>query len=675
MTDSTRAWIATGVLVVVATSVSGECPRPDGDWRWGRTRAVAADARAAWTPWDPGLRAADVDPVLGGLRGSLGLEEPVTDLAAADGLLAVAAADGRLLVVDGSDPAAPVVLADVVRPAGDARLALDRPLLALAVGSAVALWDVSDPASPAAGATIDAGFEITAVAVADGTVVAAGDDWMAAWDAGDPARPLSLGARTVPGPTPELAIDGRWVYAAGRGLLRVHDLGSSPVLAELEVAAHPSVVSERLAPLEEEIAVARALEGDDGWRTSVYLFERSDPPDLGTWESHALARVGVLAGLEGTGEHLVMAWRDGHLSTWDLGYPGPGRSGIDRDPPPWPVTGVGWSGDLTVAVAAVDTPSVPGGGRLTVLGPSGAGGGLEDLGWVTLPGVGRHTVADGGVLTVRWEVRAADGWDDSGLSVVDLSDPARPVEAARFAGWTGAGGLAAYERWLVAGDMERPTAGDGELIVLDRTDPLAPVEAARLPVDGIPRSVALAGDRLLVAAQEGQLQVVDPAALPQLELTARVTVGPAAWDVAADAGVALVVSRPPSASPDELVVVSLAAPDAPAVTGRLASAETGLGSIDAVAVSGPRGAAIGFGTGGHPELVVLDLSEPAAVRVAGRGRITDGTTGPARGIAGLAIEGDTVLAGWGSAGLQRWRLDGCVPIGSTGRADATPSAE
>jgi len=675
MTVSTRAWIAAGMLVLAAASAGGECPRLDDEWRWGRNHAVAADGMAAWLTWDPGLQAVDVDPVLGGLRGSLGLDEPVTDLAAADGLLAVAAGDGRLLVVDASDPAVPVVLAEVVRPSGDARLAFDPPLLAVAAGSTIGTWDVSDPAAPVAGAAVDAGFLVAAVGADDGTLVAAGEEWMAAWDASDPARPRSLGARVVPGPTPELAVDGRWVYAAGRGLLRVHDLGSSPVLAELEVAAHPSVVSERLAPLDGQIAVARALEGDDGWRTSVYLFERSDPPDLGTWESHALARAGVLAGLEGTGEHLVMAWRDGHLSTWDLGDPGPGRPGIDRDPPPWPVTGVGWSGGRPVAVAAVDTPSTLAGGRLTALGRSGAGGRLEDVGWVTLPGVGRHMVGDSDVLTVRWEVRAADGWDDSGLSVVDLSDPARPVETERFAGWTGVGGLAAHGQWLVAGDMERATAGDGELVVLDRTDPLVPVEAARLPVDGIPRSIALAGDRLLVAAQEGQLQVIDPAVLPELEITARLTVGPTAWDVAADDGLALVVSRPPSAAPDELVVASLAAPDQPVVSARLASADTGLVSIDAVAVSGRRGVAIGFGTGGFPELVALDLTDPATARVVGRGRISDGTTGPAHGIAGLAVDGDTVLVGWGAAGLQRWRLDGCVPIGSAGRADVTPCAE
>jgi hypothetical protein len=131
--------------------------------------------------------------------------------------------------------------------------------------------------------------------------------------------------------------------------------------------------------------------------------------------------------------------------------------------------------------------------------------------------IGRFDCGGAGVHRIVWRggryahaSATPEGYADRIWLVIDLLDPERPVEAARFVldEPQPEGRRYAAHHALVADDVAYLGYGDANLVVLDLADPSAPVQIGRLSWDGgnTHTCLPLPGRGLLVTTDE---QVVD----------------------------------------------------------------------------------------------------------------------------------------------------------------------
>jgi hypothetical protein len=106
------------------------------------------------------------------------------------------------------------------------------------------------------------------------------------------------------------------------------------------------------------------------------------------------------------------------------------------------------------------------------------------IGWWRCGGRGVHRIVHTGGRYAHMSATPA-GSADRIWVVVDLADPARPVEAARWE-WDGAqdGGRIAAHHALTDGDVAFLGYGDGNLVVLDVSDMTAPTRIGGLRWEG-----------------------------------------------------------------------------------------------------------------------------------------------------------------------------------------------
>jgi parallel beta-helix repeat protein len=276
------------------------------------------------------------------------------------------------------------------------------------------------------------------------------------------------------------------------------------------------------------------------------------------------------------------------------------------EPLPGTVEDVDSAGEL-LAVAVGD-------GGVAILDP---GNGLSLRSSLTLPGYAEAVAVGGSVAHV------ADG--PGGLRLVDLRDPATPVEIASLFD------LHRIVDVAVGGGRAYVAAADEGLLVVDVSDPTAPKELGRLFTGGYAFGVATDGNRVLLADGWGGLRVIDATNPKAPRLVA--TVPTAAWAM----GVEIDTGRAYVAAGSDLRILDLADPKNPEEVG---------------SVPLPGGHAVGVSVSGDGAVVVDDT---AGIRILDVGLPTPAELSiyaPLAPSNGLAILGDRVFLAAKRQGLR-----------------------
>ena len=151
-----------------------------------------------------------------GLRLAAAVGGSGADAVALAGGFAYVGMGPRLVVVDVSDPTAPVTAAELRLQSEPRALAVDRSLAAI-VGydGATALVTVNDPRRPARLAALPSPQRAYDVALAAGQAYVAQGS-LATWDLSDPRQPRLIGATSDGCALTALTVSGQLVVAAGK---------------------------------------------------------------------------------------------------------------------------------------------------------------------------------------------------------------------------------------------------------------------------------------------------------------------------------------------------------------------------------------------------------------------------------------------------------------------------
>ncbi len=218
----------------------------------------------------------------------------------------------------------------------------------------------------------------------------------------------------------------------------------------------------------------------------------------------------------------------------------------------------------------------------------------------------------------------ADG--NSGLQVIDISDPANPTFADSYNTSGSAYGVA------VAGNHAFVADGDAGLQVIDISDPTNLALAGTYDTPDYARCVAIAGDQVYLANGTSGLLVIDISDPTNPTLAGSYDTSGVAYGVAVAGNYAFVADFTSG-----FQVIDISDPTNPTLAG---SYDT-LGDASDVVISGDH-AFIAAGSGG---LQVLDISDPTAPTLAG--------SYDAPGFAyNVAVDGNNCYLGKGTSGVE-----------------------
>lgn len=437
------------------------------------------------------------------------------------------AMDSWLAVLDLSSPAAPVLLGSTDHLPGEiSSLVVDGSHILLAAGSAgLLVIDVADPSGPRHIGQLDTPGRAVDVALAAGRAIVADQGiGLTVADLANPAQPVVLGRLdTLPGAY-RLRIAGSVAYVADRGLgLRVVDLS--------ELAAPRLLATLATALQADDLVIDGSRVYTVGIDSGLAVLDLSGPsfprvsgrlPDARAWRIAVADGLAYLAaGAEGLQvidvadpaaprrrsnirtlrQAYGVAVDDGFAYVADLDK---GLTIVDvRDP------------DAPRIVSSVDTPGVTGDVALSssfALLADHFEGGLRviDVSQPTQPReiASLQTPGRAGAVTVSGNLALVDDGDD-GLRVVDISDPRAPREVAA---WDPEGvstdiQLIGDRAYVAVGDWSAPR---GRLQVLSLAVPQVPRLLASLEGVGSMASIAVTGQRILMAGQDG-LWVIEEA--------------------------------------------------------------------------------------------------------------------------------------------------------------------
>ena len=279
-----------------------------------------------------------------------------------------------VLVVDVSDPATPTQIGAVDTPGSANGLDVSGTLLAVADGNVSAgpdirLYDVTTPAAPSLLGTAEANGFATYAAFHNGRLFVTGAAGLLAFDVSNPAAPMLVGTSPAGGETTyEVVFTGTIAYVAGLAGLRVLDVSGAPTEIGSDDPGGQGL-SVALGTGVGGVPVAFLADRFNGLR--VYARGGPTPSPVGLYRTGGFSHKGVFAG--GT-----------RLYVTDL------------------------AGALRVFTSGTE-PGAP----------------LAEAGRVAVPANTQHVLVDG----TRAFVTDANG-AGSGLSVVDVSDPAAPAVLA-----------------------------------------------------------------------------------------------------------------------------------------------------------------------------------------------------------------------------------------------------
>ncbi len=212
-----------------------------------------------------------------------------------------------------------------------------------------------------------------------------------------------------------------------------------------------------------------------------------------------------------------------------------------------------------------------------------------------------------------------------GLLLVDVTDPARPVEV-------GSNSTRGYAQSVAVGGSYAYVANRGDgMTILNVSDPMRPIEAGRLDTSGSATAIALRGQLALIADQRGGLQLVDVSKPGSPVLVKTVETGGFAQSVWVDGTFAYV-----AAGDAGLEVVNIATPSSAATVARLALQ----GEANDVVVAG----GTAFVASGYRGVRVVSVATPTSPSEIG----FISTAGEALG---LAIRSSTLYVAERSGGL------------------------
>lgn len=336
--------------------------------------------------------------------------------------------------VDVSDPTAPLITSTWEAPSWVSSLAADGGLVYVLTDDEVSVVDFSNPGTPATIGTLalPSGFYIAIDAVGDTAVVAGTDVYVI--DVSDPTAPVVQGSVPLNPAifTNSLAISGTNAYVVGFEGLAVVDI-SNPVVP-VQNGSLPA-------------ANGQWVEAYGSW---VYI-------------SHDIGEKGLLI--------------------------------VDASDP-----------NVPVALPLIEFPQAP--------------GFIHRFGDRMATGGDAFQVFDISNQDDPQEVASLGGWGPSndvattgtvaltaaryaGVLSFDLSDPTNPIEIGGI-------GTRRVEIVAISGDLAvAGTNGERGLQILDIADPAAPVELSFVPLSDLPRDVAIAGDIAYTALLNTGFAIVD----------------------------------------------------------------------------------------------------------------------------------------------------------------------
>jgi len=427
-----------------------------------------------------------------------------------------------LKVFDGSDPANPDLVGTLDDPSPGKTLSLlGTTLYLMSDDKRLQAIDVSDPMAPRVAS--ETSYQCTAaahVAISGGRayLLVVEDRMLKLLDITDPATPVELGSsRAWTGPPQSAAVDGTMVYIAAAGAgLRVHALDGAKQMPEVGALDGPGygtgTSSVALAG-----AYAYVADGSNGVHV-VRVDDPARPIHVGVYRSGGEA-IRVAA----SGSHAYVLERP-------LNADRPGLRVLDVSDPSRPtsvgmVGSLGFSQDLAVAgshayvvasgqvhIVDVSDPSRPTrvGGFVPPLDPAAH---RARSGRIAVAGSHAY-VASASLEPQRGGASPKPVAAESGLRVVDVSNPLTPVEVgfAPLAWEPDAVAVVGSYVYVVAHQLEgQPGSG---LKVFDVSNPASPFEVAALPTGAnlFGSSVSVAGRHAYVAGNGLHvLDVADPA--------------------------------------------------------------------------------------------------------------------------------------------------------------------
>lgn len=417
-----------------------------------------------------GLRAFDFsDPANPVELGVFNPQEGYLDELSVDGDLAILTSVGDAWIIDVSDPANMTELAhlDLANAAlTDAQIVGNHAYLTFET-SGLEIWDLTDPTTPLKiGATELPGRSSQISVVGDTATVGFQSRGCAVVDVSDPAAPLLIGLYDPQGDIWGMYTDGHFAYFASILGIEIFDISDPPTPATL--------IEREVPPDGRDIAIhgshAFVASQDDGL-TIFDITNPIDPQPVGSYQSD---RSGALI------ERV-------HCQD-ERAYVASGRAGVEildiSDPAnPSFMSSIG----STALDVHID-------GHLAYIAHSGAELWIYDISDETSPILLSRTRGGGMCVDVH-NGYAYTGW--SGLTIMDVSDPANPVVIAQD--YTGT-------------EMEDLVYRDGYLfaayrvgaLIYDVSEPSNPILIAeRFSPLYYQRSVDLQGDLLWVGGDGG----------------------------------------------------------------------------------------------------------------------------------------------------------------------------
>jgi len=527
---------------------------------------------------------------------------------------AYVALDGLgLQVVDVTEPRRPVqVGAYDPGPADIEALWVEGTIAYVGVGAELRMLDMIDPASPRLLGTWTSPIDVRDVEVADGKAYVTSGGDLRIVDVRNPTSPRELGAYTTLFIIASaVAIDGPTAYfAAGPWGLRVIDV-TDPV--------HPRELGgiETVGDAAEVVVRGTTAFVGTGDRLDIVdVSERERPRRLSSTYSY-----GGADALAADRWAVYMSSDEGGLRVFDVRDPVAPRD--------LPSSSEQWR----VGSMAVD------GSRLFVVGQVvGRNYGLAH-GLAVLDSPNPAAPSEVLVYRQRWWPKdvavqgdtvylAAGEW---GLRVLDLRDPARPVEQPEVPGWV--------DKVVVSGAMAYAlarTEGGASLLILDLADPQHPVQ---LGTQALPREawdVDVAGQTVYVPAGIRGLRIIDVDDPRRPREIAEVNTGGLASFVAVQGTMAYV-----AAGEAGLAVIDVSDPAHPLVRASLDLER----SVSTIAV-----AATTVLVGSHEDVIfVVDATDPSRPRTVSSFDMPFGVTH-------LVAVGRTLFAGSWTGGLYALRI-------------------
>ena len=312
---------------------------------WGAEQIALAGAVLLAADLDHGLRALDVSsPAVPVAQGSFVWPNVVSasavdaSLAAAgssmldDTLLVYMLGEGKLWVVDMTDPSVPEVLATV----DAARGAFDEAELRVSGGRAYAIWqeswggypsalqvfDVADPSTPVllgqmelAEGTNATGIHVVGTA-AYVTTESEGDGWLHVYDTSNPASIVALGGFDTPGSAEDVAVSGAAAYVAdGANGMQVVDITNAAAMSALGQVAPPNGATANTIDLSGTMAYVGSYSSAGWWVQQIDVSSPASPALAQTSEM----KEGQVRDLEVAGDALYAAVEGQSIYTVELG--------------------------------------------------------------------------------------------------------------------------------------------------------------------------------------------------------------------------------------------------------------------------------------------------------------------------------------------------------------------